>query len=422
MKAVEIRALNYLRHRKAYSSWNTEIKVEFWSHVVTRRIWEFLQLRYKTGGSNLKRVSISSMEEWVEAHSFKHKDRYWEVFHRMRKMKYRKDDQSVMTFLKRTRFKDVLEEGIALLGETDGLSRIGLVRDKIDSLVKLSERTTAKPISYFGSVDARLETTRKGVVPSGICRRFDELCAGGIGIGELHIFLGATNIGKTAVLCNTTAGALRQGLNVAYFTLDDCSGHAIARRIDQILLGVTEKKITDHPKAFKRKVAELAANGFGDLYIMDHNDRDTSVLDIRANVENMIDDGINLDVLVLDYMDVMVSADNTRDEQRVFLQVCRGLKRVGREHGLRVWTAGQGNRQTIDADEIKLSQMAGAISKAKSADVVYGLNQTPDQRAEDMMRISCLRSRSFRRWEEEVWVGTDWSTFRIVGLREEMMR
>ena len=99
VKAVEIRALNYLRHRKAYSAWHTEIKPEFWDHVVTRRIWEFLCLRYDNGGSKLKRVSINSMEEWVESHSFKHKDHYWEVFHRMRKMKFRRDDQSVMTFL-----------------------------------------------------------------------------------------------------------------------------------------------------------------------------------------------------------------------------------------------------------------------------------------------------------------------------------
>ncbi len=421
MKAVEVRALNFLRRRKEFNSWHTEVKPEYWSHVVMRRLWEYLLWRYQHGGPKLKLVSIRAMEEWVESHSFKHKDRYWEVFAKMRKMKYRENDLAVITFLKRVRFKDVLEEGITMLGEPEGLSKVGVVRDKIDSLVKLSERATSVPIQYFQSADTRTEGIRRGVVASGICERFDEMCAGGIGIGELHIFLGATNIGKTAVLCNAAAGALKQKLNVAYFTLDDCSGHAIARRVDQILLQATEKKILAHPKEFQKRLAALKEH-YGELYILDHNDRDTSVLDIRAGVENLRDDGFKIDVLILDYLDVMVSSDNSRDEQRVFLQVCRGLKRIGREYGIRVYTAGQGNRSTIDADEIKLSQMAGAISKAKSADVCFGLNQTPDQRAEDMMRLTCLRSRVFRRWTDDVWVMTDWDTMQIRGLKEERMR
>lgn len=422
MKAVEIRALNFLRYRRMFNSWHTEIRPEFWSSVVTRRLWEYLCFRYKNGGAKLRRISISAMEEWVEAHSFKHKDQYADVFLKMRRMKFRENDQSVLAFLRRTRFKYVLEEGIALLGEPDGLTKLGTVRDRIDSLVKLSERATTSPISYFETTDERTKSSRKGVIRSGICAEFDRRCGGGIGVGELHIWLGATNVGKTAILCNATAGALKQGKNVVYFTLDDCTGIAIARRVDQILLGVPEEKILAHPTTFKRKLRELKGKGYGNLYILDHNDRDTSVLDIRANVENLLDDGIHLDLVVIDYIDVMVSSDNSRDEQRVFLQVCRGLKKVGREHQLRVYTAGQGNRSTIDADEIKLSQMAGAISKAKSADVVFGINQTQDQRAEDLIRLTCLRSRVFRRWDDEVWVTADWDTMQIQGIREEERR
>ena len=412
MRAIEIQALNHLRHKHEFRLWQPEITPEFWSTLTTRNLWKCISDRFMDDPAT-QHILVSEMREWVDAHNFKDKPGYWAVLKKMRRLKYRKKDPAVRTFLQRTRFRVILETGISMLGEPNGLQELAAIRDQIDHIARLSTREAVKPVSYFDTAHKRTRPIRTDALPTNISKRFDELCAGGIGLAELHIFLGATNIGKTAMLCNVTAGFLGRGKNVVYLTLDDCNAAAIARRVDQIVLGVPEEKILRRPDVFQKKLAKLRKT-YGKLYILDYNDKDVSVLDIRAALENLSDRGVPIDLVAVDYLDVMIGDGSTRDEQKVFLQICRGLKRIGRDLRTRIVTAGQGTRDAIDSDNIKLSQMAGAIAKAKSADVVFGLNQTPDERAEDIMRVTCLRSRAFRRWTDEVWLTTDWATMRLL--------
>lgn len=415
VQSIELKALNYLRYWKPFQVWQSEITEATWSSLPARRFWFYVHSRYSQAKRGaLKVIPLKDMADWVRAHKFKEREKYWFVLKKMRGYQFKEDDDAILTFLRRTRFRQILNEGLELLDEPDGLRKIAVVRDEIDAVVKLSERSTTKAIPYYSTARSRLKPIRNEVIPSGLGEKFDRWCGGGIGIGELFIFMGKTGIGKTTILCNVAAGTLKAGYNVVYVTLDDLVAKALMRRIDQILLGVSEDKIISHPRTYLRKMEEMKEQGYGKLWVLDYNDRNASVMDIRASIENLLDEGKQIDIVCVDYLDVMVSADATKDEQKVFLQICRGLKNLGRDNKLRTWALSQGNRQAMEADEIKLSQLAGAIAKAKAADAVFGVNQKADEKVEDLLRLSCLKARVFKMWERELWRVTDWDSMRIL--------
>lgn len=421
MVAIEVKALNALRRRRVFMAWQNDIRPDFWSNSISRKQYREIERKYAESPPSLKLVTLSHLENWAETHFGREADKqkHIDLLIRMKKVGYDPKTDDVGSFLQRRGFESALNQGIELLDSTEGINQLGEIRDRIDGLVKLRSKASTRPRSFFKTAAKRLVPSRRGLVSTGISKALDTALGGGLGEGELGIFLGATNRGKTAMLCNLAAHAMKQGKPVVYFTLDDLSWKKIARRVDQILLGWNELQILSEREVYKKKMRAFRKLGYGDLKIFDFNDRMTTHLDIRAAVEQLTSEGEKPALVLVDYIDVLDSVDGKHDQQRMFLQACRALRRMGQENRFGVWTASQGNRQAIDSEEIKLSQMAGAIVKAKAGDVVLGMNQTEDERLESMMRLSVLKSRVSAIPDGPVWIATEWETMRMTGARDD---
>lgn len=409
---IEIRFLDHVRRRKLWLRFHGYVNPSMLSVQSTKIVWQAIDRLHQS--RKRKTCSFPAIRSWIETHYLEKMPKVSIVLDRMKKANrsFREDDHAVLEFVQRRAIEDALKSGIDILERADGLDRVTTVRDTIDFAIQLGRRRKGF-YSYFQQAEKRQGRLRSGQVSCGFSKRLDDALGGGLCPGELGIFIGPTGRGKSQVLCNLTAQAIQQGRNVLYCTLQDLTDAFMARRIDQILLGWPERRITKRPRTFRRKMRSIRRR-CGQLYIRDFTDQTVSFLDIKAAVEEIERRGVQLGLLVIDYLDTMGAHTKNLDQQVVFREINAGLRNLGAEHGFPVWTACQGNRESLDADMVRLSQIAGAISKTQGADVILGMSQTEEMKDDGYMILNFLKTRMGSTLEK-ITLLTDPDTMRVAG-------
>ena len=74
------------------------------------------------------------------------------------------------------------------------------------------------------------------------------------------------------------------------------------------------------------------------------------------------------------------------------------LRGLAKERNISVVSATQGTRDSIDARRVGLRQTSGSIGKAKIADVVMSLNQTEEERRNNVMRLFAAKVREGQKY------------------------
>ena len=119
---------------------------------------------------------------------------------------------------------------------------------------------------YMDDADARFEFYHRHEekIPFDL-DLFNKITKGGLPKKTLNIALAGTGVGKSLFMCHCAAGAMVQGKNVLYLTLE-MSEEKIAERIDANLLNVTIDDLMDLPKdMYDKKVARVREKTTGKL-------------------------------------------------------------------------------------------------------------------------------------------------------------
>ena len=114
-----------------------------------------------------------------------------------------------------------------------------------------------------------------------------------------------------------------------------------------------------------------------------------SALDHLEYTENFIPD-----VIVIDYADILKPEDSRLIDPRAKADsTWIKLKGMADSRHCLVVTASQGTRKSIDKKSISQTDVAEDIRKLAHLDVMYGLSQTQEEKAESIMRVSILAHR-----------------------------
>jgi replicative DNA helicase len=419
MNSIEVRFLQQARSRKQWLRYGQLVRIGFFSTKASKLIWHAINKIYRRNNDEtLSVIPLQTLLEWVETNSPANVDEAKAVLMKMKVVASSKaGEQQVVEFLQKSVFHGALEAGLDLLQDPTGLKRFAEVRDQITGGLNLSV-SNATFYDYMEKRDERKDAVRQGLVSTGISQRLDDLAlGGGLGVGECGILIGPTGRGKSQALCNIAANAYREGRNVLYCTLQDLPDVRIARRIDQILCDCTEEALLGDDHKFNRTLQNVATAG-GKLFIRDFSSQAVSVYDIRAAVQGMIDEDCCPDVLCIDYLDTMISHTKDNDQNVVFGKILHELRRLGRDSHFAIWTASQGNRESLDSDEVRLSQIAGAIAKTRAADLVIGMSQRPAERDEGYQRWQILKTRMSSTMDSFI-IFSNPDTMKFYGRREE---
>lgn len=267
--------------------------------------------------------------------------------------------------------------------------------NKIETIIKTALSVgvdTDEAVDVFHDIDGALEENFRLPIPTGISG-VDNLLKGGLGRGELGVVLAPTGTGKTTLLTKFANTAYNQGLNVVQIFFEDNPGN-IKRKHYTIWTGIAPDDQPSNATEVKEKVKEVQERSSGTLKLLKHASDDITVTQIKNMVRKMISDGFKIDLLIIDYVDCISPERSTNgDEWKGEGSIMRSLESMTTEFNIAIWTATQGNRDSISSEVVTGDQMGGSIKKAQIAHVILSIGKTLEQKEQNLGTLSLLKSR-----------------------------
>ena len=231
---------------------------------------------------------------------------------------------------------------------------------------------------------------------------------GGPETGECVLWLGDSGAGKSQVLVSVGISAARQGFRVAHFQLEGTKEQCLNRYdaawtgtlYQDVKLGnITSKKM----EVTKRIIKKLRKS---DIIVSSEETFNAKTLpDIRREVKEMEKTYGKIDVIIIDYLELLEVGDGhnyTPHEER-FRQakLAKGMKMLAMEFNAVVHTATQsssiGEEQKNDPEfVITRAQLSEDKGKIRPFDIFITINQTRDESKEEIMRLHTDKLRDYK--------------------------
>lgn len=231
-------------------------------------------------------------------------------------------------------------------------------------------------------------------IPTGIAG-LDAVLNGGLSPGELAIWVAYMKGGKSTMLLNHGAVAASMMKNVVHFVLEGSVAQVVDRydaffareAYWQVKLGQMSSAAYGHLfNEYKKVQKRLVLVGLLEKF-------DYTILDIDLELKELRrTHGWVPDMVIIDYGDLLQGrggpyASGWQSERDAF----RDMKILA-NRGYALWTASQAQRpdtKNYDTNPhlLKVSQVAGAIEKARVTDFIGSLNSTAEERSEGWLRV-----------------------------------
>lgn len=244
----------------------------------------------------------------------------------------------------------------------------------------------------FDDIDSALDGTNRETLPTGITG-VDNMLKGGIGRGELGIVLAPTGVGKTSMLTKFSNSAYNHDFHVLQIFFEDNQVN-IKRKHFTIWSGIEPDEQSHRREEVKQIIDGVKKRSKGSLSLLKLPSDSATISDIKARIRKHISDGKKIDLLVIDYVDCIIpEKTNYNEEWKGEGSVMRSLESMTNEFNIAIWTATQGNRNSLSSEVVTTSQMGGSIKKAQIGHIVLSIGKTMEQKEHNLATITLLKSR-----------------------------
>lgn len=204
-----------------------------------------------------------------------------------------------------------------------------------------------RPISeamyeVLGALQGKRDPQR--VCPTGLFA-LDDFLAGGLHAGELAVVAGRPGSGKTSLALNVASFAALNGASVLIFSLE-MTAESLANSMLSSRSGVSGDRMRKGPQYLGAEAMEKivdTANLLGNTKIVVNDDSAASIGTIRREAQGM-KARMGLDLLVVDYLQLMDSPASSRGRVEDVGAISRGLKILSKDLDVPVVALSQLNR------------------------------------------------------------------------------
>lgn len=309
----------------------------------------------------------------------------------------------------------------AIIDSTEDLENknYGAVEDRIKAATQIG-LVKDLGIEYFANPKERLQWIKEqaGAYSTG-WKGIDQKLYGGMNRAEINIFAAPSGGGKSLFLQNLAVNWALSGLNVVYISLE-LSEQLISMRLDSMISGYGAREIMKNMDDVDLKV-RMKGKGAGKLRVK-QMPSGINCNDIRAFLrEYEIQEGIKVDALCLDYLDLMMPINAKISPENLFIKdkyVSEELRNLARERDIFEATASQLGRGAVDEIEYDHSHIAGGISKINTADNLIGIFTSNAMRERGRYQVQFMKTRSSSGVGSKVDLKFNVDTLRIEDLEE----
>lgn len=212
---------------------------------------------------------------------------------------------------------------------------------------------------------------------------------------SLYLFIGQAGLGKSLFLSNLAVNFLKQGKTVAVVSLE-MSQHVYAQRFDAHISGIDINQLNENEHTVKSRVQNFKQlYPSARLFIKEFPPRSITTAHIeRYLTELMTVKGVKIDVLLVDYLNLVLPTVNAGDNMyKDGLDVSEKLRALSYVHNMPVVTACQVNTQGMNTDKVGMENIAESRGIAHTADFIVGLFQTDADRNNSQISTRILKNR-----------------------------
>jgi replicative DNA helicase/ElaB/YqjD/DUF883 family membrane-anchored ribosome-binding protein len=295
-----------------------------------------------------------------------------------------------LNFCRQQALKKVLKESEEIM-ENGDFENYDKIEEKIQKALQIGA-TTDEIVDISEGVIESLADDSRVPFPTGIVG-IDNLLKGGIARGELAILLAPTGIGKTTWLSKVANAGYICGANVLQIFFED-NMSSVRRKHYAVWTNITPDEQPKHKHEIAAMIDDMQSKKKNFLKLVKYPSGTLSINDIRNKIRKLESEGHKIDLLVLDYVDCITSEGTMNGEEwKGEGAIMRSLESMTDEFNIAIWTATQGNRESISSEVVTTDQMGGSIKKAQVGHVVISIGKTLEQKENNLATVTLLKSR-----------------------------
>jgi len=286
----------------------------------------------------------------------------------------------ILRFCKNQEIKHAIMDSVNLLK----IGNYDEIKTKIDSAMKAGADTDIGH-EYKSQVALRYNEAARHTITTG-WDVVDDLMDGGLAPGELGVVMAPAGIGKSWLLINIGANAIRNGKNVVHFTLE-LNQNYVGQRYDSVITGIPAQNLKNHQEDIENKMSRIS----GELVIKYYPTKSVGVMALKAHIEKSSMLNKAPDLVIVDYADLLkVSA---KDKHEALEELYEELRGMAGEYGIPVWTATQAGRAALEDDIIEADKIAASYGKVMVSDFIMSLSRKVQDKLSGTGRVHIVKNR-----------------------------
>jgi len=241
---------------------------------------------------------------------------------------------------------------------------------------------------YLKDFEERFSIKNRDPISTG-WERIDDICKGGLGKRELGVAIAPTGAGKSMILACLGAAALKQGKTVVHYTLE-LADTVVGTRYDSSITGVPLGDLMSN----KQKILDVVKDVEGTLIIKEYPTKSASTETIKNHIERLKKRGIEPDMVIVDYADLLRPVKETREKRHDLENIYEELRAIAQIYDCPLWTASQTNRSGLNAEVITMEAISEAFNKCFVSDFIFSLSRTIEDKNANTGRVFVAKNRN----------------------------
>jgi len=253
---------------------------------------------------------------------------------------------------------------------------------------------------------------------------FNKITKGGLPKKTLNIALAGTGVGKSLFMCHVAAGAMTQGKNVLYITME-MAEEKIAERIDTNLLNVTIDDLMELPKdVYDKKVKRVRDKTTGKLIIKEYPTASASTIHFRTLLNELnLKKSFVPDIIFIDYLNICCSsrikAGANINSYTYVKSIAEELRGLAVEFGVPIVSATQTTRSGFSSSDPGLEDTSESFGLPATADLMFALITSEELEGLNQIMVKQLKNRyADPTYYKRFTVGIDRSKMRLYDIEQ----
>ncbi len=347
--------------------WIIKEILKYYDKYHTTPSMEILAVELQKCGNEVLQISIK--EQLKEAYNTSNDD-----------LKYVQEEFAA--FCKNQQLKGALLQSVDLLKGGDYES----IRSLINNAIKAGQDKNIGH-EYTKDVESRYREDARTTIKTP-WDKINQLLQGGLGNGDFGLIFGNPGGGKSWSLVALGGHAVKLGYNVLHYTLE-LGEQYVGRRYDAFFSNIGVDKIQKH----KDKIESIMEDLKGHLIIKEFPTGKATMSTIEAHIQKVKDMGIDPDLIIIDYVDLLSSKRKTVDRKGEIDDIYTSTKGLARELDIPVWSVSQVNRAGAKDNIVEGDKAAGSYDKIMITDVCISLSRQRKDKVEGTGRFHIMKNR-----------------------------